>query len=334
MTFWFEVDRPAPQLSAQPPRRRKYLRGDSGPYVMVRTEGLSNSKLAERLLEIAAKGDGGAPKTGRRYYYLALSHGYIQPDMSDTEEGRNSRDAAYGRVTNVLGTLRKQGRLGWDMVLDLTRELVEWQTFGSPREARAHLRRIYDEDRWIGQPNFPVLVVEKDTMVPVCEPMARRWQMPFASSRGYSSLKLQHDVAELIIRRYAKMLRRQQEATGQLIIVYFISDHDPSGLDLERAWKQALENFGARFVLVRIGLTLEQVGALDNERLREGIEVKPSDSRAQGYVEQYGVNRCWEVDILPAAVIEQALDEQIRSWLDARLWRQRDREIERSRALL
>ena len=50
----------------------------------------------------------------------------------------------------MLGVLRKQGRLDWDMVLDLTRELTEWQTFASPRDARAHLRRIYDEDRWAG----------------------------------------------------------------------------------------------------------------------------------------------------------------------------------------
>jgi hypothetical protein len=29
------------------------------------------------------------------------------------------------------------GRLDWHMVLDLTRKLDEWQTYGSPREARA-----------------------------------------------------------------------------------------------------------------------------------------------------------------------------------------------------
>ena len=84
---------------------------------------------------------------------------------------------------------------------------------------------------------------------------------------------------------------------------------------------------------VRIGLTPEQVDDLDNARLREGIEVKPSDSRAEGYIEQYG-ERCWETDILPAAVIEQALDAHIRSWLDAKLWARRDAEIERARALL
>jgi hypothetical protein len=86
------------------------------------------------------------------------------------------------------------------MVLDLTRELDQWPTYDSPREARAALREHYDEDRWLGQPFYPILIVEKDTMEPVCQPMAQRWQMPFASSRGYGSLKLQHDVAQLLLR--------------------------------------------------------------------------------------------------------------------------------------
>jgi hypothetical protein len=89
-----------------------------------------------------------------------------------------------------------EGDLDWDMVLDLTRELEDWQVFASPREARAHLRQYYDEDRWLGQRYFPVFVVEKDTLQPVCRPMAEGWQMKFASSRGYGSLTLQHDTAE------------------------------------------------------------------------------------------------------------------------------------------
>jgi hypothetical protein len=103
--------------------------------------------LNYRLLEIAERDDDGQPKTGRRYYYLALSHGYIKPDMSDTAEAKRSRDSACDRITIVLGILRKVGRLGWDMVLDLTRELDEWQTYRSPREARTALRRRYQEDR-------------------------------------------------------------------------------------------------------------------------------------------------------------------------------------------
>jgi hypothetical protein len=176
------------------------------------TPALTRRELAERLLEIASGDDDGESKTGRRFYYLALSYGYIKPNMGDTAEAKDSRDAAYDRITGVLGTLRKMGRLDWDMVLDLTRELDEWQTYGSPREARAALRERYDEDRWPGQPYFPIFIVEKDTMEPVCQPMAQRWQMPFASSRGYSSLKLQHDMAEMLNHRHAR--------TGQRAIVY------------------------------------------------------------------------------------------------------------------
>jgi hypothetical protein len=229
----------------------------------------------------------------------------------------------------VLGVLRKAGDLGWDMVLDLTRELDQWQTYESPRAARAALRRRYDEDRWLGQPFFPILVVEKDTMEPVCRPMAMGWQMPFASSRGYGSLTLQHDVA--------LMLRRRQAKTGQRIKVYFVSDLDPSGLDLQRSWEDALRDFGVTVEFIRIGLTRDQVR--DNVDVRgnplEGlsIEVKESDSRSKAYIAQYG-DQCWEVDILPAAIIDDALDADIRSWLNRKLWQQRDKEIEQARSLL
>lgn len=49
--------------------------------------------------------------------------------------------------------------------------------------------------------------------------------------------------------------------------------------------------------------------------------------------DRYG-ERCREADILPAAVIEAALDAHIHSWLDGAAWRQRDAEIERARKLL
>jgi hypothetical protein len=287
--------------------------------------------LAEQLLEIAERDDDGQPKTGRRYYYLALSHGYISPDMGDSDEAKKSRDAAYDRVTDVLGTLRKQGRLGWDMVLDLTRELDEWQTYDSTREARSDLRRRYSEDRWLSQLYYPILVVEKDTMEPVAKPMARRWQMPFASSRGYGSLKLQHDIAELIRHRYAKF--------KQGSIIYFVSDLDPSGLDLQRAWQQAMDDFGVSHLVqfVRIALTMAQVrrekDVSGRSLQRLSIAVKPSDSRSERYIEQNG-NKCWEVDILPSSVIERDINIHIEGWLNAKLWSRRESEIERARELL
>jgi hypothetical protein len=248
--------------------------------------------------------------------------------MGPSEDDKAERAAAYKRVTDVLGAMRMSGQLGWDMVLDLTRSLDEWEIFNSPREARTRTRETYDEDRWLGQQWFPVFIVEKDTMEPVCKPMASRWQMPFASSRGYSSLRLQHDIA--------KLLRCREAQTGQFGRIYFISDHDPSGLDLQRAWEEALDNFGAITEFVRIGLTIEQVRAPDEsgqtlERL--AIGVKDSDSRSHHYIEQFG-RQCWEVDILPEEAIVQALRSDLARWVDWDLWQRRDAEIDRARALL
>jgi hypothetical protein len=61
--------------------------------------------------------------------------------------------------------------------------------------------------------------------------------------------------------------------------------------------------------------------------------VKPSNSRSRRYIAEHG-RECWEVDILPPAVIERALDAEIESWLDDEAWRRRDVEVERARALL
>lgn len=285
--------------------------------------------LAAHLEELAHVEDGGAPKTGRRYYYLALSYGYIAPDMGSSDDAKRSRDAAYKRVAEVLVVMRKSGQLDWGMVLDLTRELDQWQVYGSPREARASLRQTYDEDRWLGQPYYPILIVEKDTMEPVCKPLASRWQMPFASSRGYSSVGLQHDVA--------KLLRERMARKGQPGRVYFVSDLDPSGLDLQRAWEEALLDFNVGAKVVRIGLTHEQVrDNVDHAgRSLEGlaIAVKVSDSRSKDYIAEYG-HRCWEADILPASVIERAINDDIGMWLDANRWERRNKEIKRAAALL
>jgi hypothetical protein len=263
------------------------------------TRALSQAELAPLLVEIADSGDNGKPKTGRRFYYLALSRGYIQPIMDDTKEGKASRDAAYGRITEVLGKLRKLNKLAWTAVLDLTRDLDQWQTYTSAREARARLRLVYDEDRWLGQPYYPVFIVEKDTMEPICRPMAMRWQMPFASSRGYSSLKLQHDVAAMLRQRFAK--------TGQWAVIYFISDHDPSGFDLQRAWEQAMADFSAHvFEFVRVGLTRDQVNRLPDEdaTLRQGIEIKLD----------------FLVTALPQLSIEPFVDVKIQCLLDGFFW--------------
>ena len=75
------------------------------------------------------------------------------------------------------------------------------------------------------------------------------------------------------------------------------------------------------------------MAALENPRLRQGIEVKPSDSRAASYITEHG-DRCWETDILPAATIGLLIDTAINRRLDVELWERRHEAVERARQLL
>ena len=45
-------------------------------------------------------------------------------------------------------------------------------------------------------------------------------------------------------------------------------------------------------------------------------------------------HRCWEVDILPPAIIERDIGIHIEGWLNRKLWDRREAEIERARELL
>jgi hypothetical protein len=102
-----------------------------------------------------------------------------------------------------------------------------------------------------------------------------------------------------------------------------------------RRWKFAPPLWGRSTASAREGAALAPAGAhpISPASARRGIGVKPSDSRAKSYVAQYG-SRCWEVDILPAATIEQAIDFEIEPWLNRELWDRRAEEIQGARSLL
>ena len=76
-----------------------------------------------------------------------------------------------------------------------------------------------------------------------------------------------------------------------------------------------MRDFNVECTFERIGLTMEQVEEHGLDRL--SIEVKPSDSRSAAYIAEYG-DRCWEADILPADVIERAINVEVMSCAGSR----------------
>jgi hypothetical protein len=154
---------------------------------------------------------------------------------------------------------------------------------------------------------------------------------------------------------------------GKTVNIIHLGDHDPSGIDMTRDITDRLTNFltyhGIRDVVKdnpkrkgeteddyevrvrpilyedrrcsapvtvnRIALTMAQIEAYDPPP----NPAKITDSRAKGYIEEYG-DESWELDALEPAVLTALIEEAVKELRDDDLWEaSRARETEQKQDL-
>lgn len=118
--------------------------------------------------------------------------------------------------------------------------------------------------------------------------------VPYFSCRGYTSQSEMWTAAVRLIHN----LRNQQAP----IILHF-GDHDPSGKDMSRDIRDRLTTFiqhhlDREFGFERLALNFDQVEQYNPPP----NPTKLSDSRAEGYIAEFG-GECWELDALEPQVI-------------------------------
>lgn len=225
--------------------------------------------------------------TLRQIYYRLVSAGMIANTRSD-----------YNQLSSQLVTARENGDIDDSRIADRTRR-IEDVSFDSPDAflgyCEAILKQNYLHRFWTSQPVYCEVWVEKDALSQVLANAVYPFNTIVAPSRGYSSYSYLRDAAHRI-HRYAD---------GKPTVILHFADHDPSGLDMSRDLQDRLSRFGTSAEVQRIGLTHPQV---EHYSLVPN-PAKMADTRAAGYVAQYG-NQCWELDAIPP-------DELVRLCRDA-----------------
>ncbi len=120
-------------------------------------------------------------------------------------------------------------------------------------------------------------------------------------------------------------IKNQMEYKGkQDAYIIHLGDHDPSGIDMTRDIQERMDLFGAEVTVDRIALTWEQI-ELYNPPTNP---TKLTDSRATGYIKEYGYD-CWELDALEPRVIEQLIIDSVTNLTDIDLYEDaKDKEKE------
>jgi hypothetical protein len=235
--------------------------------------------------------------TLRQLYYQFVARDLIPNNMR-----------SYKRLGSVINDGRLAGLIDWAAIEDRTRNLESLSHWDTPADIVQAVAEQFNVDRWENQPNRIEVWIEKDALTGVIERVCQRWDVAYFSCRGYTS---QSELwgAAMRLRGYSK--------AGQQPVVLHFGDHDPSGKDMTRDIEDRFRMFGAKVDVRRLALTMGQV----DEYGPPPNPAKLTDSRAQGYIAEFG-DDSWELDALEPAVIEGLIEAEIESIVDTDLFQQ------------
>lgn len=251
--------------------------------------------------------------TLRQLYYQFVARGYIANNQQ-----------SYDRLGVIVNDARLAGLIDWNHIVDRTRNLKGVTHWDDPAQIINATARSFHLDKWEDQPKRVEVWVEKEALAGVVQRAAGAWDCDWFSCRGYVSQSEMWRAGQ----RLARYVREDQD-----VVILYLGDHDPSGLDMTRDVEDRLYTFMGRSArkleVRRVALNMDQV----EEYTPPPNPAKLTDARAAGYVAQYGMES-WELDALDPAVLDALIQEHIQREVDSERYDARVAEEDRHKELL
>jgi hypothetical protein len=240
------------------------------------------------------------PLTIRQVFYRLVGRGYLKSETF------------YATVQEACNRGRRSGRIPFSAVRDdgVSRQGGETLTYESPREyyaAHEKLSNFYRRSWHAEQPAFVQVLCEASGMVPMLQRAVARYRVPVASSSGFDSVTVKHDLFQDALGRY--------EDYGQYTILLHLGDHDPSGVSIHESMAEDLSAFCEDsheeqiIELRRVALTPPQIRRYEVATTPD--EIKATDSRSRAFL-QRGLAPAAQLEAIPpetlATVVRQAVE--------------------------
>lgn len=258
--------------------------------------------------------------TLRQLYYQFIARDLF-PDTYINDEGTKNSIQSYNKLKAIVSKAREGGMLDWSHVKDRGRETESRPHWDNPPDFMTSVSSQFSCDRWIDQPTRVEVWVEKDALSEVLSRACRPLDVPYMATKGYISASTVWEAA------HDRFLRNWNRH-GQQTVVIHLSDHDPSGIDMERDVRERLDLFTTQYtdrnrghcnvVVDRIALTMAQIEQYDPPP----NPAKETDSRFAAYQQLHG-DESWELDALEPMVIVQMIQERIRHHMNVELYEAR-----------
>ena len=246
------------------------------------------AEIREGLFDLATRN---RPCTVRQVFYLAVSTGLI-----------DKTEAEYkGTVCRLLAEGRLNGELGWNCIVDHTRQGIHLRASDSLSGALEDTARHYRRRMWAESPYRVEIWCEKQTLIGSLRDECLSWDVGLFPTRGYPSLTFLHDCAEDI------------EADEKETYIYYVGDYDPSGENIAETVERRICEFAPdadiRFEKICITPTQIDLWKLPTR------PTKSTDTRAVGFL-----GESVDVEAVPPHLLRDLVTGRIERHIDPDEW--------------
>jgi hypothetical protein len=217
--------------------------------------------------------------------------------------------ACTDRISRHLVYAREQGIIPWEWIVDETREAEQVNAWKNPAAFVRTVKRSYRRDHWAYQPQLVEVISEKSTVKGTLAPVLDEYGVTFRSWHGYVSATKAHELAEEI-----------QDSPKPIILLY-LGDWDPSGLDMSRDAPERIRGYGSGYLFKWIRIALTEPLIIQHDLPGFDVDTKQKDGRYKWYRSQHGA-RAWELDALNPAVLRATVEFWIRRYINQDAWEQ------------
>jgi len=248
------------------------------------------------------------PLSLRTIHYNLLNDPPLRNAKRMGSRYRNDRNC-YGDLSDLCTRARFDGLVPFDAIHDPTRPVTKWRIHRTAgdyiREQLDEFLRGYWRDLLQSQPDHIEVVGEKNTLLPIIEPVCSDYTVPLTIGRGFCSVPP----------RKAMYDRWLSSGKNNLVLIV-LSDHDPDGEMIADSLVGYLrDDFripSRQLIAVRAALTAAQC---QEHNIASDVEAKASSTNYARFVREHGTGAC-ELEAVPPRLLQRMLRDAIESVLD------------------
>jgi hypothetical protein len=202
----------------------------------------TKTEMAERYEALIDIVTGAAPTGVRFCYYRAVSQGIVPK----TNNG-------YVLVQRALMHLRETGIIPWESITDSSRWMRRSDTWDGVDGLLRDLSKSYRRPLWDEADGRVEVWCESESVAGVIWPVTDEWDVPLFPMKGQTSASFAHSAA------------MTYRSDPRPVIIYYIGDYDPAGLEIEANLADKLQVYSGRddMTIERVACTPQQIAELD-----------------------------------------------------------------------